>query len=50
MNKHILTVSLLAVIILAGCRKEPNPTPVDPTLSTTPVYLLSEGSWGGNDA
>lgn len=50
MNKHFLTVSLLAVILLAGCKKDPVPTPVDPTPSTAPIYLLSEGSWGGNDA
>ena len=48
MNKHILTVSLLAILVLAGCKKEPKP--VDPTDSSSPVYLLSEGSWGGNDA
>ena len=50
MNKHIFTVSLLAILVLAGCKKDPIPTPVDPTDSTSPVYLLSEGSWGGNDA
>ena len=50
MNKHIFTVFLLAILVLAGCKKDPIPTPVDPTDSTSPVYLLSEGSWGGNDA
>ena len=50
MNKHILTVSLLAILFLVGCKKEPIPTPVDPIDSTSPIYLLSEGSWGGNDA
>ena len=50
MNKHFLTASLLAVILLAGCKKDPVPTPVDPTPSAAPIYLLSEGSWGGNDA
>ena len=48
MNKNILTVSLLAILMLAGCKKDP--TPAEPTDSTSPVYLLSEGSWGGNDA
>lgn len=50
MNKHILTVSLLAILFLVGCKKEPIPTPVDPIDSTSHIYLLSEGSWGGNDA
>ena len=50
MNKHIFTVFLLVILVLAGCKKDPIPTPVDPTDSTSPVYLLSEGSWGGNDA
>ena len=50
MNKHFLTASLLAVILLAGCKKDPAPTPEDPTPSAAPIYLLSEGSWGGNDA
>ena len=49
MNKHILTASLLTVILLVGCRKDPAPTPVAPTPSSA-IYLLNEGSWGGNDA
>ena len=50
MNKHLLFTTLVTLVVLAGCRKEPDPAPVTPTNTTSPIYLLSEGSWGGNDA
>ncbi len=51
MKQHIIPLLLLSVILVTGCKKEPKPdTPVTPDTTSTPAYLLSEGSWGGNDA
>lgn len=52
MKKHILTIPLLVLALLAGCTKEPTPPapPLSHWFPDSPAYLLSEGSWGGNDA
>jgi len=49
MKHHIIPLLLLSALLLGGCRKDPQPVTPD-TPDTSCAYLLSEGSWGGNDA
>jgi DNA-binding beta-propeller fold protein YncE len=50
MKYNVFILLMLSALLTTGCKKDPQPDP-EPTDSTPKsAYLLSEGSWGGNDA
>ena len=49
MKRNITLFLTLTVLLLTGCKKDPQPSPSSPSESNS-AYLLNEGSWGGNDA
>ncbi len=50
MKHNVFILLMLSALLTTGCKKDPQPDP-EPTDSTPKsAYLLSEGSWGGNDA
>lgn len=48
MKKKLFLIATVAAVLMAGCQKDPeeNNTPE----TNSPCYVLSEGSWGGNNA
>lgn len=53
--KHYKLIALMAAALmaLASCEKDPtpdNPNTPDPPTTQNAAYVLSEGSWGGNNA
>ena len=48
MKRNILLLAACALLLTAGCEKDPKPG--NDTNDGTYAYVLNEGSWGGNNA
>ena len=50
-NKQFYALALVLIVAFASCKKDDSVTPKGTEIADTRgIYMLSEGSWGGNNS